>query len=95
MESQRQASHASHEPLGNLAKKDGEIPTFPQLRRRRRMEKWKTKSRFSHFPTAAISLSQKNKTVPRAGFALRPRWRFAPLSGPLLLRRRGKLSLRP
>ena len=32
----------------------------------------------SHFPTA-ISLSQNKKTADRrAGFALRPRWRFAP-----------------
>ena len=35
----------------------GEIPTFPQRRRRRRMEKWKTNSRFPTFPTAAIPLS--------------------------------------
>ena len=32
----------------------GEIPTFPQLRRRRRMEKWKTKSRFPTFPPPRI-----------------------------------------
>ena len=30
--------------------KDGAIPTFPQLRRRRRMGKWKTKTRFPPFP---------------------------------------------
>ena len=44
-----------------ISPNDAEIPTFPQIRRRRRMEKWKTKSRFSHFPTASIPLSQKNK----------------------------------
>src|SRR5438874_1836318 len=34
----------STSPLG-ISPKGGEIPTFPQLRRRGRMEKWKTKSR--------------------------------------------------
>jgi hypothetical protein len=32
-ESQKQASHSFHEPLGNLAN-SSEIPTFPPLRRR-------------------------------------------------------------
>jgi hypothetical protein len=49
VESQRQASHSFHEPLGNFAK-DGEIPTFPQLRRRGWTENWKTNSRYSTFP---------------------------------------------
>ena len=39
----------STSPL-EISPKTGEIPTFPQLRRRRRMEKWKTKSRFPTFP---------------------------------------------
>jgi hypothetical protein len=47
----------STSPLG-ISPKGGEIPTFPQLRRRRPMEKWKTKIRF---PTASIPLPQKKK----------------------------------
>jgi hypothetical protein len=35
----------STSPL-EISPNGGEIPTFPQLRRRGRMEKWKTKSRF-------------------------------------------------
>src|SRR6266852_2982812 len=71
MESQKQASHSFHEPLGNLANSVAEIPTFPQLLRRRRMETCKTKSRFFTFPTATDSLSLKaKKTGPRNG--LRP-----------------------
>src|SRR5690242_4346372 len=66
----------STSPL-EISPKDGEIPTFPQLRRRRRMEKWKTKSRFPNFPPPRF-LSHKNKTAPRAGFALRPPRRLAP-----------------
>jgi hypothetical protein len=43
------------------------------------MEKWKTKSRFPTFPPPRfLSLSLKNKTARRAGFALRPRRRFSP-----------------
>jgi DNA replication protein DnaC len=42
-------SPLSTSPLA-ISPKDGEIPTFPQLRRRRRMEKWKTKGRFPTFP---------------------------------------------
>jgi hypothetical protein len=45
------------------------IPTFPQLRRRRRMEKWKTKTRFPTFPPPRF-LSLKN-SKPRRG-RLRP-----------------------
>src|SRR5262252_9539123 len=33
-----------------ISPKAGEIPTFPQRRRLRRMEKWETKSRFPTFP---------------------------------------------
>src|ERR1035441_5837949 len=39
----------STSPL-EISPKGGAIPTFPQLRRRGRMEKWKTKSRFPTFP---------------------------------------------
>ena len=49
----------------------GEIPTFPQPRRRRRMEKWKTKGRFSTFPPPRFLISLRRKTNTRAGFALR------------------------
>ena len=58
----------------------GEIPTFPQLRRRRRMEKWKTKSRFPTFPPPRFLIYlRKKQTRARAGFALRAGgWRFAP-----------------
>src|SRR4051812_20916213 len=54
-----------------ISPKTGEIPTFPQLRRRRRMEKWKTKSRFPTFPPPRFLSLLKNKTARRAGFALR------------------------
>ena len=64
VESQKQASPSFHEPLGNLAN-SGEIPTFPQLRRRGRMEKWKTKSRFPTFPPPRILLCLKKKTPKR------------------------------
>src|SRR5215831_3260623 len=49
----------STSPL-EISPKAGEIPTFPQLRRRRRMEKWKTKSRFPTFPPPRL-LSQKEQ----------------------------------
>src|SRR5437879_2026801 len=49
----------STSPLG-ISPKAGEIPTFPQLRRRWRMEKWNQKQVF-HFPTASVYLSQNKK----------------------------------
>src|SRR5271169_3850217 len=58
VESQRRAFHPFHEPLGNLAKKrrDSHIPTAPATRR---MEKWKTKTRFPTFPPPRnLSFSQ-------------------------------------
>jgi hypothetical protein len=66
VESQRQASHSFHEPLGNLAKgrRDSHISTAPATRR---MEKWKTKSRFSTFPPPRFP-SLKTKTPHRAGY---------------------------
>src|SRR5437763_6743160 len=65
VESQRQASHSFHEPLGNLAnsRRDSHIPTAPTTRA---MEKWKTKSRFPTFPPPRIPLSQ-NKEPTTAG----------------------------
>ena len=57
------------EPL-EISPQDGEIPTFPRLRRRRRMEKWKTKRRFSTFPPPRFLFSQKERD--RAAAGLRP-----------------------
>src|SRR5579862_783852 len=60
------------QPLGNLAKnrRDSHISTAPAGSRR--MEKWKTKSRFPTFPPPRIPFSRNQKPGPRAGFALRP-----------------------
>jgi len=70
VESQRQASHSFHEPLGNLAngRRDSHISTAPTTRA---MEKWKTKNRFSTFPPPRfLSLKTKTKNQnPTAGFA--------------------------
>jgi len=67
VESQKQASPSFHSPL-EISPQAGEIPTFPQLRRRRdgKVEKQR---QLSHFPTA-FSLSLKK--TRRAGFAHRP-----------------------
>ncbi len=54
----------STSPL-EISPKAGEIPTFPQRRRRGRMEKWKTKSRFSTFPPPPIPLSQTQINIGR------------------------------
>src|SRR5271166_801507 len=43
----------------------GEIPTFPQPRRRRRMEKWKTNTRFSTFPPPRFLLCLRRKNQKR------------------------------
>jgi hypothetical protein len=49
----------------------GEIPTFPQRRRRGRMEKWKTQNQVFHFLTApTIEWEEPKKRPRRAG--LRP-----------------------
>ena len=71
VESQEQASHSFHEPLGNLANsgRDSHIPTAPTTRA---MEKWKTKSRFSTFPPPRGYIGKTNEKPRRAGFALRP-----------------------
>jgi len=69
VESQKQASPSFHEPLGNPAKGGG-ISTFPQLRRRGRMEKWKTKSGFPTFPPPRMYMDLKDKN--RAAGGLRP-----------------------
>lgn len=69
VESQRQASHSFHEPLGNLAKggRDSHIPTA----RAKRLEKWKTKIRFPTFPTPLRDynpgFASQTKTRPLGG----------------------------
>jgi hypothetical protein len=68
VESQEQASHPSHEPLGNLAKslRDSHIPTTPATKADGKVE---NQTQVFHFPTASVSLSQEQKNT-RAGFAL-------------------------
>jgi len=61
----------STSPL-EISPKAGEIPTFPQLRRKQAVEKWKTKSRFPTFPPPRVLIFSELKTGPRAGFAPRP-----------------------
>jgi hypothetical protein len=58
----------STSPL-EISPQAGEISTFPQRRRRRRMEKWKTKNRFSTFPPPRILPLQHRTQTPRTGFA--------------------------
>src|SRR5436190_2777864 len=76
VESQKQASPSFHSPL-EISPGTGEIPTFPQLRRRGGWESGKPKTGFplSHrHPFLA-----KRKRRSRAGFAHRPAaGRFAP-----------------
>jgi hypothetical protein len=72
VESRKQASPSFHEPLGNRAKRrrDSHISTAPTARADGKVE---NQQAVSHFPTAPNSLSwKKEKTGPRAGFALRP-----------------------
>jgi hypothetical protein len=54
------------------SRKQREIPTFPQLRRKQADGKVENQKQVSHFPTATNPLSPERKTGPRAGFALRP-----------------------
>lgn len=49
----------------------GGISTFPQCRRRRRMGKWKTKTRFPTFPPPRCPLSKHIRTTARAASPLR------------------------
>ena len=66
-------SFVSHSPWKSPG--DFHIPTAPVKR-----GKVENQKQVSHFPTASISLSLKNKTARRVGFALRPRRRFSPAS---------------
>ena len=54
------------------SRKEREIPTFPQLRRKQADGKVENQKQVSHFPTATNPLSPGSKPGPRAGFALRP-----------------------
>ena len=69
VESQKQASHSFHEPLGNLAKRrrDSHISTAPAARADGKVENQK---QVSHFPTAPNVYRLKNKN--RAAGGLRP-----------------------
>jgi hypothetical protein len=73
VESQRPASHAFHEPLGNLAKggRDSHIPTAPTTKADGKVENQK---QVFHFPTATIPYSQnrKHKNRRRASPSARP-----------------------
>jgi len=84
----------STSPL-EISPKGGKIPTFPQLRRRRRWESGKPKAGFPLSHRLEYLYWTQRRADRGAGFALRPRRRFARLSGPLFHRRGGKLSLRP
>jgi hypothetical protein len=57
--------------LGNLAN-NARFPHFHSSGGSRRMEKWKTKSRFPTFPPPRIPFFPEPKPGPQAGFALRP-----------------------
>jgi hypothetical protein len=70
-ESQEQAFHSSHKPLGNPTKsgRDFHIPTAPATKL---MEKCKTKNRFYTFPQQRMpSHAGRTKNEAAAGFALR------------------------
>src|SRR5438046_7065054 len=78
MESQKQASHSFHEPLGNLANsgRDSHISTAPATKADGNVQNQK---QVFHVPTATDPLSlNAKKTGPRTGFALRGGGRSAP-----------------
>src|SRR5215469_9135996 len=67
VESQRQASHSFHEPLGNLAKsrRDFHISTAPATRVDGKLENQK---QVSHFPTAPSRYLEKPKNHGGEGY---------------------------
>jgi hypothetical protein len=69
VESQRQASHSFHEPLGNLGKsrRDPHISTAPATRADGKVENQK---QVSHFPTAPSRYLEKPKN--HGGKAIAP-----------------------
>jgi hypothetical protein len=60
LESQRQACHPFHEPLGNPAerRRDSHIPTAPAMTADGKVE---NQDQVSHFPTATTSQIEKRK----------------------------------
>src|SRR5260370_39536970 len=69
VESQKQASPSFHSPL-EISPRTGEIPTFPQLRRR---GGWKSGKPKTGFPLShRHPFLAKRKRRSRAGFAHRP-----------------------
>ena len=73
-------------------------PLPPEVRNsyRRTLTDWRGITAMACIITAMLLWDKTApQTAPQAGFALRARWRFAPLIGPLLIRRGGNLSLRP
>jgi hypothetical protein len=77
VESQKQASPSFHSPL-EISPRTGEIPTFPQLRRKQADGKVENQDQVSHFPTATNPFSRK-ETRPRGGLRPPPGGgRFAP-----------------
>src|SRR4051794_12225604 len=84
----------STSPLG-ISPKAGEIPTFPQRRRRGRMEKWKTKSRFSTFPPPRILLSQMQRPRRAAGLSPAPALEPAALRAASKKNNKGDFSQHP
>jgi hypothetical protein len=69
VESQKQASHSFHEPLGNLAnnRRDFHIPTAPVTKADGKVE---NQEQVFHFPTATVSLISEKKNQTARG--LRP-----------------------
>ena len=59
-------------PVPWKSRKQREIPTFPQLRRKQADGKVENQKQVSHFPTATNPPSPGSKPGPRAGFDLRP-----------------------
>ena len=77
MESQKQASHSFHEPLGNFAKggRDSHIPTAAATRADGKVENQK---QVFHFPTAPIPSLSNQEIQQRAGYRPPPERRSAP-----------------
>src|SRR5213595_3788657 len=72
MESQKQASHSFHEPLGNLANsgRDSHISTAPATKADGKVENQK---QVFHFPTATNRSFSQDKKHDRAGGLRAPR----------------------
>jgi hypothetical protein len=68
VESQKQASPSSHEPLGNPAndRRDSHIPTVPTTKADGKVG---NQNQVSHFPTATISSFKSNNINYGRGFA--------------------------